>query len=639
MSTLAEIINSSSDINTELRRAFRPLSPNIDITDNEDITLIILTNLAEKIDDKKNLTDKENCRKRLKDNNWWSRCINTMKFRQSHNVKFPNIRATGIIRTQPIGEIPKYLLSSSKLEQKAWAYANDSKDVSVANFLTSEFILNGKICCLGVLLADEQHHLWESLTKLGCYQKTRKDVAKQLQKIPNLYIEVQLGANSVRQISLPDGNNSYLSLSPVTSQTMQCSCYQSLNKHYWLSKTTRYSRASNMGVLPMTCGGALRMLSHTLNFEDSKHYQISPDSSWLTKDSVQAFYDYFDSSNWLMSHNHKQQKLKTLKITIIEMISCWLALQKNTIQHNELELVHRLNFDLSKTKSLSQFAYEPKVTKLLLSLMENKPNTQQPCNPPNEHPDEQYLLLPQISVCGASALNSSITIGMPSLTAFFGFIHAFERNIQKVFPNFKVKSFAICIHTFHLQKRGMTRESVKKSKDNISPLATHDEWYCDLKVSLVLKVNHLTHFNPNDILYALPKRLAGGFARISIDDIETIQVSSNFKRLIKQIPNFQGQWLSLYKAKIDSFENIIQQIKASQNITPTCVGYHYLEKPTERPFALRDYNHAFAEPIIGLIKPITIKEDTNLHDLFWNQINKPHYTTIETRNMNHEDPY
>ncbi|WP_394167955.1 hypothetical protein [Photobacterium piscicola] len=198
MSTLAEIINSSSsDINVEFKRGFRPLSPNIDITDNEDIALIILTNLSAKVDAKQILTDRENCRKKLKDNNWWSRCINTMKFRQSHNVKFPNIRATGIIRTQPIGEIPKYLLSSSKLEQKAWAYANDSKDVSVANFLTSEFILNGEICCLGLLLADEQHPLWECLTKLGCYQKTRKDVAKQLQKIPNFYIEVQLGANSV----------------------------------------------------------------------------------------------------------------------------------------------------------------------------------------------------------------------------------------------------------------------------------------------------------------------------------------------------------------------------------------------------------------------------------------------------------
>ncbi|SMY35016.1 type I-F CRISPR-associated protein Csy2 [Photobacterium andalusiense] len=640
MSTLAEIINSSSsDINVEFKRAFRPLSPNIDITDNEDIALIILTNLTAKVDAKQILTDRENCRKKLKDNNWWSRCINTMKFRQSHNVKFPEIKATGIIRADPIGEIPKYFLSSSKLKQKTLPYANDSKDVSIANFLTSEFILNGKICCLGVLLADEQHPLWDRLTKLGCYQKTRKYVAKQLEKIPNSCIEVHLGANSVRQISLPDGNNSYLSLSPVTSQTMQSSCYQSLHKHYWLSKTTRYSRASNMGVLPMTCGGALRMLTHTISFEDVKHCQISPDSYWLTKDAIQAFYDYFDYSNWLMPHTQKQQKLKTLKITITEMISRWLSLQKKSIKDNNLDLVHKLNFDLSNTKSLRQFAYDPKTTRFLFTLIENKSNTQQPYTSPNENFDNQYLLLPQISVCGASAISSPITIGIPSLTAFYGFIHAFERNAQKVFSNLKVDSFAICIHTFHLQKRGMTRESVIKLTNNISPPATHDEWHCDLKFSLVLKINNLANLNQSKILYSLPKRLAGGCARISIDDIKTIQVSSSFKDLVKQIPTFQGQWLSLYKTKIDSFENIIQQIKASQNITPTCVGYHYLEKPTERPFALRDYNHVFAEPIIGLIKPITIKEDTNLHDLFWNQINKPHYTTIETRNMNHEDPY
>ena len=634
--TLTELIETSSDIAKDLRRTFRPLSQHIDITGNESTALIILTNLTAKISMQKDLLDKENCRKLLRDNDWWLKCINTVKFRHSHNVKFPNIMANGVIRAIPIGEIPSYLLSSSKLEKHAWAYSKNSKDVNISSFLTSEFIWQGKICCLGILLSDENHHLWEHLRKLGCYQKTRKLVAKQLKKIPKYHINTSLSDNYIKQVSFPDGEGSYLSLSPVTSQTMQSDCYIALNEQYRLRKIMRFSRVTNMGVLPVSCGGALRMLSHTVNFGLTKHYQKTTHQYWLDKDSIKAFYDFSNSSNWLMPRRQKQIKLDQIKDTITQMLSRWLASQNSISHYSNLKLIHKLNNDLSKVQTLRKFAYEPKVSKLLLGLIEKARNTQQSHIPTNEHLNKQLLLLPNISVCGASASSSSVTIGMPAMTAFYGFIHAFERKLQLVFPNIKIDSFALCIHSFHLQKRGLSRECVNKPNRNISPPATHDEWLCDFNTSLILNIKNCSPFNENKVLRAIPKRLAGGSIRISIDDIKNIQLNSNFIKLVEQIPCTEGKWFTLSKEPIQSFDDISQQIKKFQHNIPTNIGYHYLEDPCERPFALREYKHTFAEPIIGLIKPITINNSTSLNDLFWYQINQPNYTAIETRDKHNE---
>lgn len=634
--TLTELIETSSDITNDLRRAFRPLSPHIDITGNESTALIILANLTAKTLKQNNLLDKDNCLKLLRDNDWWSRCINTVKFRHSHNVKFPNIMAIGIIRALPIGEIPRYLLSSSKLEKHAWAYSKNAKDVNISSFLTSEFVWQGKICCLGILLSDENHHLWEHLKKLGCYQKTRQLVVKQLKKIPKYHINTSLSDNYIKQVSFPDGEGSYLSLSPVTSQTMQNDCCIALNEQYRLSKIMRVSRVTNMGVLPISCSGALRMLSHTVNFGLAKHYQKTTHHYWLDKDSIKAFYDFSDSSNWLMPRRQKQIKIDQIKDTIAQMLSRWLASQNNIHQHNNLELIHKLNNELSKIQKLRKFAYEPKVSKLLLGQIEKARNTQQTHTPPNEHFNKQLLLLPNLSVCGASASSSSVTIGMPAMTAFYGFIHAFERKLQPAFPNIKIDSFALCIHSFHLQKRGLTREYVNKTNGNISPPATHDEWLCDFNASLILNITNCSPFNEKMVLRAIPKRLAGGSVKISINDIKNIELGSSFIRLVERIPCAEGKWLTLSKEPIQSFDDISQQIKKSQQHIPTNIGYHYLEFPCERPFALRKYKHAFVEPIIGLIKLISINDRTSLNDLFWYQINKPNYTTIETRDKHNE---
>jgi CRISPR-associated protein Csy2 len=120
-----------------------------------------------------------------------------------------------------MGDIPPFMLSSSKLARCNWAYANDSSQVNKSSFLTSEFIWHNRVHFLGELLTDIEHPLWNILKKLGCYVKTSKEISRKLALIPPHDISTPLARNYLTQISLPDNDNSYISLSPVASQSIQ----------------------------------------------------------------------------------------------------------------------------------------------------------------------------------------------------------------------------------------------------------------------------------------------------------------------------------------------------------------------------------------------------------------------------------
>ncbi|MBF4427854.1 hypothetical protein EA860_28050, partial [Vibrio anguillarum] len=121
MQTLKELIESTpDDLTTVLKRAFRPLTPHIAIDGNELDALTILVNLTDKTDDQKDLLDRAKCKQKLRDEKWWASCLNCVNYRQSHNPKFPDIRSEGIIRTQALGELPSFLLSSSKIPPYHW---------------------------------------------------------------------------------------------------------------------------------------------------------------------------------------------------------------------------------------------------------------------------------------------------------------------------------------------------------------------------------------------------------------------------------------------------------------------------------------------------------------------------------------
>lgn len=70
MATLAEILdNKTDDLNKDLRRAFRPLSAPVDISDTPIEALTILVNLTDRVIEQKDLLDRQKCKDKLRDQN------------------------------------------------------------------------------------------------------------------------------------------------------------------------------------------------------------------------------------------------------------------------------------------------------------------------------------------------------------------------------------------------------------------------------------------------------------------------------------------------------------------------------------------------------------------------------------------
>ncbi|MCA0934279.1 CRISPR-associated protein Csy2 [Vibrio alginolyticus] len=620
MATLAEILdNKTDDLNKDLRRAFRPLSAPVDISDTPIEALTILVNLTDKVIKQKDLLDRKKCKDKLRDEKWWADCFRTVKYRQSHNPKFPDIRASGVIRTTPVGPLPPFMLSSSKLPESCCAYANDSSQVNKSCFLTSEFIWDGHIHCLGQLLADIEHPLWNVLKKLGCYVKTSKEIAKNLTLIPQTEINASLAGNYLTQISLPNDEESYVSLSPVVSQSIQYNCYEALREHYRFSAITRFSRPTNMGTQAMSCGGNFRMIHSLPPIAKYKHHHLTVTQQWLTKPSVTAMREYIESSQWVMSPANLATRKKLVIEDIKHMVSRWLNIVTSDQESlDKRKLTHRFNADLAKTKYAGRYAYHPELTQLIYNSIGSNIHSTPEELPKFEGGDEHYILLPNLRISGASAMNTSVSIGLPSMTAFYGFVHAFERNLQTVIPNFKIESFAVCIHNMHVENRGLTREWVPNTKGKISAPATRDDWQCDLTVSLILQCSHYSQLIPRDFISLLPRRLARGKASVAISDIAHLGQCLSLADAIKTIPVETGRWLSLNnEVTLNNSQDVIIELKENRLQTVNCIGYHLLETPCEKRGSLHGYKHAFVEAILGIIKFLAISENTNPDQYFW----------------------
>jgi CRISPR-associated protein Csy2 len=624
--TLDELLTTTDfeELVGSARRAFRPLSPLIDITSNPLNALTILVNLTEKNITNKNLLDRTSSKEKLRDDKWWAAVLKTAQYRHSHNVKFPDIRSTGTIRAIAPDDLPAYFITSSKLPNIGWAYSKNSSDINRCLFFTSEFLWAGQTCCLARALTDSEHPLWNTLKKLGCYEKNKKLAVKLLSQIPDELIDVDLTGNYLSQVSFPDGHDSYLSFSPVASQAMQSCVYQSLEQHYRQTALMGFDRATNMGLLAASCGGRFRLIETKPYIKDKRHHYVSEQPDWLTKEATQAMEQFLQSEQWLVTHNEKPRNMAKVKSAIRSMVNRWLVTYTNIDTLSQASLAEHLNNNIASIRIVRKYAYQPKLTRLFIQLIGNSIECVDSAKEEKPATNNQYLLIPGLRISGGSAMSSSVSVGLFSMMSLYGFIHAFERNMQRVLTSFTIDSFAICIHDYHLEKRGLTKEPIKKAKvrsdekEKIAPPAIYDDYQFDSCISLIIKTPESKSIPAKKIVALLPKRFARGTIRLSIDDIQNIRAFPEPLPAIQAIKNPLGSWLSFEPdLSLASTDSVVDIAINRSNLWLTVMGYQYLEPPTMKSGSLRDYPHAFVENILGLVKPRTVTQSTNLDDLFW----------------------
>lgn len=64
---------------------------------------------------------------------------------------------------------------------------------------------------------------------------------------------------------------------------------------------------------------------------------------------------------------------------------------------------------------------------------------------------KRILLIPKIKVHNANALSSPYTIGFPAMTAWLGFMHKLQRQLNDKFTDLQFQAVAVVSHDIDLQ--------------------------------------------------------------------------------------------------------------------------------------------------------------------------------------------
>lgn len=597
--------------NIELKRAFNALSEGVCIDGLEVRAIHILANLTLKLSDAVDVTSAADACNLLKSEDWLSKCLSTVGFRHSHNIKYPDYKNRGVLRLEPLGRLPAGYISSQWCKDHArLGWSHNSADINYQLFLCASFNWQGGVICIADLIRDGDSNFKELLFDAGMYRKDVIWLAKELQGIVPRQTLLELGPE-LRQIRLPY-RNAYCAVTPVPSHMLQREIHLALKTEKRHRGVIKHARAASVGDLAAATAGRV-FTFRTLPKKLWMWHSLNPKQS-LPDAGLLALGQLTKAEQMLLTDNNRKRLVEEWKQDVLNYIDTWIKKYDVPKEVTTCTLVAQFNVHLSKTKIGRELAYQPEITRLLNQLM-SKASSDYGVSSITQG-NYQYLVLPGIKISGATALSSSYMVGIPSLMGIWGFLHAFERNIQRRTNNsaFQIESFALCLHQFVLDDRGLTRE-IKLDGKRLVPPAILPTRYCDFVISFVLKVRKAQlQLDPIRLISCLPNSLCQGAVHPQIDRLENFLWKDSFYRVVQAIPEKRGRWLA---PDLNFAPSDVETITLAPELLLTTVGYQLLETPTEKTGAVDDMPHAFAEPVLGNVCQRHAGADALDHEFFW----------------------
>lgn len=616
--------------NVELKRAFNALSEGACIDGLEVQAIHILANLTLKLSDALDVTSATEACNLLRSQDWLSKCLSAVGFRHSHNLKYPDYKNRGVLRLEPIGSLPTGYISSQWCKDHArLGWSHNSADINYQLFLCASFNWQGGVSCIAELIRDGDSNFKELLFDAGMYKKDVIWLTKELQGIVPRQTLRELGSE-LRQIRLPY-RNAYCAVTPVPSHMLQREIHLALKAEKRHRGIIKHARAASVGDLAAATTGRVftfRTVPKKLWMRHSLNQKLSPPDTGLL-----ALEQLTKAEQMLLTDNNRKRLVDEWKQEVLNYIDIWIKQYDIQIELNASTLVAQFNVHLSKTKIGRELAYQPDVTRLLNQLM-SKTSSDYDVSPTTQG-NYQYLVLPGIKISGALAFSSSYTVGIPSLMGIWGFLHAFERNIQRRTNSrtFQIESFALCLHQFVLDDRGLTREVKLDGKRLVTP-AILPTRYCDFVISFVLKVRKAQlQLEPIQLISCLPNSLCQGSVHAQIDRLESFLSMDSFYRAVQAIPEKRGRWLA---PDLNFSPSDVETLTLTPELLLTTVGYQLLETPTEKTGAVDDMPHAFVEPVLGNVYQRHAGADALDHEFFWKLAVLPKAFLLGTEGTEHE---
>lgn len=657
--------------NRALRYSFASLAPWLETKGDEEQALVILLNLSHKRVTVADLCDEQLAKSTLQDSTHVERCVRTVRWMHSHNLKYPDTR----VSRQRLLVLPppliKGIVTSAGLSQHL-GWANNSADINYSKLFTATFLYEGRVTNLALLLSDK-HPVWmAALSKLGGSkaraEKVATEVGEQLYKscIP---LAVSPFSKQLRFPYQDDlGCTQYLAMTPVVSHCLM-SCIQraAIGRKIHFSHV-QHAHSASVGDLAASRGGRLAILhypppvfnSEKANFHYARvkrlaaGYSLFDKGALYNKTTFHALAVITTYHRELPRRFRRQARLRALRV-LRKQLARWLApvfewrdevekvgdknigaigpcLEKRLLiipQKNLPELSTQLAGAIHDTLQAStygqHYAYHPDLLLPLKSQLQwlLKKLADEEIVESSETVNTYFLHVSKLRVYDALALSNPYVCGVPSLTALGGLSHHFERRLNQLFGcEISIKGTAWFIRHYNLNSGQLLPEPCKPAQlrtvSNVVRSGIVDTKTCDLVMDLVFKLEVGGGFKADDIsqfVAAFPSRFAGGtlLPPALYERSEWCRLYAEPEEIFSQVIRLprNGCWIYPHAADFHTLDELLEKVQQEVDLRPVNIGYVGLEEVAERESSLEPL-HCYAEPAIGLAQcfnPISVRLD------------------------------
>lgn len=249
-----------------------------------------------------------------------------------------------------------------------------------------------------------------------------------------------------------------------------------------------------------------------------------------------------------------------------------------------------------------------------------------------------YLLIPDLHAQTANIQQSSFLLGGPSIMAAFFFAHAMGRQLGK---NVRINGTAYIHHHMNLQgewaygkmafqqrRAAALTFSNKPKKDysskNEHALSLQPVANAHLRLSLIIDIDNLESISRvNQFLHKA--RFSGGQiishgTPVLYDELDEAvdDMPAGFYVLDRSDLMQDGTGNNPAQTFIDRLGTRFDRESGNTWLSAACVGYAMLTPYASRTGSREGYEHAFAEPLIGLVQYRSSRQfDGELENILW----------------------
>ncbi|WP_422132787.1 hypothetical protein [Endozoicomonas sp. ALD040] len=647
MAALDELIKKTdrNKQNEMLKRTFSADADLVVIDGREYETLLFLINRT--IKGKKDFSD-ETSLNLLKDEAWRNDVLKVTEWIHTHNLKCPYSKADGCIF---------YYEEALHLRKtKILGYAKDSKQINKCQFMVTEFIYNGTVTSLVEQFAsykNGENNLVDKLVEAG-FPKERIPLFKEK---CSAALEVRLPDfvhKHCKQVRFLQKNGEYIAVTPVVKTETQQIVHNLAKESGIYGSTVFHYRPSSIGNLISATGGRVRCLSYHPSLGDKdkttdylfqqwnhKHHLLN-ERALFSKQTFRLLFGVLEhKANFSTYQAGKASKkqynqrmrnlaedlfseitfLKTKEITDYPELHSSFAgsLEREVIEESfELEeavnhFTRQIHELLEKSEHHQILAYEP----VLIDEVGNAVRSyllkqSQPKGTPGHF---VYIHFERLQAYGAKLQSNSYLIGIPSLTAFSGFVHVFLLRLLRVKKT--DASFAIALRRFDRRSGHPLAKKICK-KNVVKNDTVIDSQHGDIEFDLIIRLDQPASnldFSERNLYRCLPNRLAGGILSSPIagvyqkpslvrrcntyeDEIELLRGFSKLSSCARFISDIDPE------ISYNSMQKLAEVLKDTYGVFPVNKGFKFLGAPQFRRGSIAD-THAYAEPMTGLVKLVS----------------------------------